>query len=176
MQASINAILNILQLRLLVGFLGEKRQFNWWDCGFFLETNGRRFLETTFPRTSLVAALRSTSEAARVLHDSRIGRVGFFHLFRLPIDMEDRVEAHIADIGTVNVATMLASQQAALDELARMAGDTRLKAPPGPVQVGVEKKILAPTSISEMAAHYHSAFSNGFQCFPYFAAVTHGQR
>jgi hypothetical protein len=66
--------LKLIKLRLLVGFLGEKRQATWWDCGF-LDATGRRFLETTFPRTSFFAALHSTAEAARLLHDKdRAGR------------------------------------------------------------------------------------------------------
>jgi hypothetical protein len=158
----------MITLRLLVGFLGERRQANWWDCGF-LDPTGRRFLETTFPRTALSAALRSTSEAARIVHDARIGRIGVFHLFRFPIDKEDRVEAHVVEQTGSGAPDYLESREAALVELARLA-ESRIAAPQGPVQVGVEKKILTPTSISELAAHYHSAFSAGIQCFPYFTA------
>src|SRR5438067_6872386 len=80
-------IQQLISLRLFVGFLGETRQGGWWDCGF-LDATGTRFLQTTFPRTFPYAALRSTAEAARLVHDSRIGRVGVFHLFRLPVDIE----------------------------------------------------------------------------------------
>lgn len=45
------ALANVLKLRLLVGFLGEKKQCNWWDTTF-LEATGQRFLETVFPRTA----------------------------------------------------------------------------------------------------------------------------
>lgn len=160
-------ILQIIKLRLLVGYLGENRQANWWDCGF-LDATGRRFLEITFPRTAVQAALRSTSQAARLVHDARIGRVGMFHLFRLPVEKEDRVEAAIAEAGNLDVQVLTASREAALDELASMS-DRRVSAPTGPVQVGVERNILTPAAISEMAAHYYSGFSDGFQCFPYFS-------
>jgi hypothetical protein len=80
MKSSSAPIVKLIKLRLLVGFLGERRQANWWDCSF-LDPTGRRFLETTFPRTAFCAAVRSTTEAARLLHDSRIGRVGVFYLF-----------------------------------------------------------------------------------------------
>jgi hypothetical protein len=165
--------LKLIKLRLLVGFLGEKRQANWWDCGF-LDATGRRFLETTFPRTAFFAALRSTAEAARLLHDKRIGRVGVFHLFRLPVDTEDALEAHIADLPNEEALSWVSSCETALEELGRM-DETRVSAPPGPVQVGVEKKILVPSSISDLAAHYHSAFEGNFQCFPYFAGESRGQ-
>lgn len=158
----------MITLRLLVGFLGERRQANWWDCSF-LDPTGRRFLETTFPRTALRAALRSTSEAARIVHDARIGRIGVFHLFRFPIDQEDTVEAHTAELTSSGAAGYLDSHGAALAELARLA-ESRITAPQGPVQVGVEKKILTPASVSGLAAHYLSAFSAGIHCFPYFTA------
>jgi hypothetical protein len=48
--------------------------------------------------------------------------------------------------------------------------DARITAPAGPVQIGVEKKILTRNSVSELAAHYGSAFTQGIQCFPYFAS------
>jgi hypothetical protein len=94
--------LQIIKLRLLVGFLGEKRQFNWWDSGFLAPT-GLRFLQTIFPRTAVEAALRSTSQAARALHDSRIGRVGVFHLFRLPVEKELMVEPLVKELANLDV-------------------------------------------------------------------------
>ena len=158
--------LKLIKLRLLVGFLGEKRQANWWNCSF-LDATGRRFLETTFPRTSFFAALHSTAEAARLLHDSTIGRVGVFHLFRLPVDNEDALEAHIADMPSEDALNWISSREDALEELGRM-DEVHVSAPQGPVQVGFADKIFAPSSISELAAHYHSAFRGDFQCFPYF--------
>jgi hypothetical protein len=174
MKSSPTPIIQLIKLRLLVGFLGEKRQANWWDCSF-LDATGRRFLETTFPRTAFCAALRSTAEAARLLHDSRIGRVGVFHLFRLPVDHEDALEAHIADWPSEDAPGWISSRDAALEELRRM-GESHVSAPQGPVQVGIEKKILAPGSISDLAAHYHSAFAGNFQCFPYFAGESDGRK
>ncbi len=47
--------------------------------------------------------------------------------------------------------------------------DAVIKAPAGPVQVGVERRIVTSTAIHELAAHYHSAFQEGIRCFPYFA-------
>jgi len=166
--------LQILKLRLLVGFLGEKRQAGWWDCGFLAPT-GLRFLETVFPRTSIEAALRSTSQAARSLHDSRIGRVGVFHLFRLPVEKEDIVESLMKEVHQFGVPGLTVSKEAALANLGAMA-ETKLTAPVGPVQVGIEKGVVTPTAISVMAAHYYSAFVGGFQCFPYFAGNPNGHK
>ena len=78
-------------LRLVVGYLGQHKQSGWWDCDF-LDGTGLRFLETVFPRTFRAAALRSTTEAACFVHDKALGRVGNYHLFRLPPALEDRLE------------------------------------------------------------------------------------
>jgi hypothetical protein len=168
-----NPVLLIIKLRVLVGYLGEDRQANWWDCAF-LDATGRHFLEITFPHTAIHAALRSTTQAARLVHDSRIGRVGMFHLFRLPVEKEDRLEALMAEVSALDVPAITASRESALNELAGMS-DKRISAPTGPVQVGVEKNITTSTAISEMAAHYYSGFSSGFQCFPYFAGEQRGR-
>jgi hypothetical protein len=174
MKSPPTSTLALIKLRLLVGFLGEKRQANWWDCSF-LDATGRRFLETTFPRTAFSAALRSTTEAARSLHDARIGRVGVFHLFRLPVGHEDALEAHISDWPTKDPLSWILSRDTAAEELQSM-DESHVTAPQGPVQVGSEKRILFPGSISELAAHYRSAFAGNFQCFPYFAGESNGRK
>jgi hypothetical protein len=79
-------------LRILVGFLGEKDQFNWWDCSF-LNATGRKFVAIDYPRSSLAAAANAATEAARRVHDARIGKGGVFHLFRLPHAMEQKLRA-----------------------------------------------------------------------------------
>jgi hypothetical protein len=173
MNATGKPIQQLVRLRLLVGFLGEKRQANWWDCGF-LDVTGKRFLQTTFPRTFLSASVRSTTEAARLVHDSRIGRVGVFHLFRLPVDIEDQLEGHIPETADALAGGTELSRDGALEELSRFC-ESHVTAPPGPVHIGVPKKILTASSVSELAAHYHSAFSKTFQCFPYFAPMPNGK-
>jgi hypothetical protein len=167
-------ITNIIRLRLIVGFLGEKRQASWWDSGF-VDSTGARFLSATFPRTFLVAGIRSVTETARLLHDSQIGRVGVFHLFRLPVDVEDQLEAHLFEVTNGWAKPALSDREDALIELRKFI-ESRISAPKGPVQIGVPGKILRAATVSELAAHYESAFSSGFQCFPYFAPATNGKR
>ncbi len=154
----------IARLRFLVGMLGSKKQFGWWDCSF-LDDTGLRFLATTFPRSAPTAALEATVDAAERVHDQALGRVGCYHLFRLPPGVEDRLRS----LGLE--ADSPTDQPAALEELSRLA-DAAIRAPAGPVQIGVEKRILTETSIQELAAHYHSAFSQGIRCYPYFSADT----
>ncbi|KGO33736.1 hypothetical protein JT06_12320 [Desulfobulbus sp. Tol-SR] len=67
------------------------------------------------------------------------------------------------------VITFINSPDEAMESLKTMA-DCLVKAPEGPVQVGVARKIFTSTSVKEVAAHYISAFQDGIRCFPYFAA------
>jgi hypothetical protein len=91
------------------------------------------------------------------------------------VEKEDIIESVMREVRQFDVAKIAASKEAALANLASMA-ETKLKAPPGPVQVGTQKSIFTPTAISEMAAHYYSAFAGGFQCFPYFAGESNGRK
>lgn len=156
-----------LHLRLLVGYLGQGKQAGWWDSNF-LDATGLRFLETTFPRTAPLAALRSTTEAACIVHDKALGRIGSFHLFRLPPALEDQLEHLCNSMDWAAAFKQVDSKEMALAAVQQLA-DAFIKAPEGPVQVGEERRILTPTSIRELAAHYHSAFRDGIHCFPYFA-------
>lgn len=154
-------------LRLVVGYLGQRKLSGWWDCDF-LDTTGIRFLEATFPRTAWTAALRSTTEAACIVHDQALGRIGNSHLFRLPPALEDRLEHALETMNWSEACKQMQSRDVAMDVLKRIA-DAVIKAPTGPVQVGVVHRILTITAVHELAAHYHSAFQDGIRCFPYFA-------
>ncbi|MDC0275416.1 BrxE family protein [Verrucomicrobiales bacterium] len=157
---------NLLKLRVLVGFLGQKNLKNWWDTAL-METTGIRFLETLFPRTSHLAALNSTVEAACHTHDEAIGRIGLFHLFRLPIALEDRISAAAEDVDISKVLGGCEDVDSAMDQLKGFVV-SGVSASDGPVQIGVESHILRKASIEELAAHYHSAFEKEICCFPYF--------
>lgn len=155
-------IIAYARLRQLVGFLGSRPRFAWWDCNFMSDT-GLRFLANPFPRSAAAAALNATVEAARRLHDQELGKKNCYHLFRLPGGIEDLICN--AQAGDIAVWT----KETALDALMEIA-DARIEAPQGPVQIGIEKQILTATSAQELAAHYHSAYAQGIRCFPYFTA------
>jgi len=150
------------RIRWLVAFLGSKKNFNWWDCSFLDET-GLKFLAMTFPRSADSAALEATLQAAQRIHDAAIGRIGSYHLFRLPTVTQQRLA------GASDRPTGLLTKDEALAELATL-GDPSIKAPEGPVQVGVEKRIVTNESLKELASHYHSAFQQDIRCYPYFAS------
>lgn len=170
---SSNIVERLLLMRTIVGYLGQVKQAAWWDCNF-LDATGIRFLETTFPRTAKSAALRSTSDAACIVHDKALGRIGSYHLFRLPPALEDRVEHAYEKMNWDEAFSEIQSRDTALTALQKLA-DALIKAPEGPVQVGSERKILSLTSVQELAAHYHSAFRDEIKCYPYFAPEKHAE-
>ena len=139
-----------------------------------LDTTGLRFLENVFPRTFRAAALRSTSEAACKVHDQALGRVGTYHLFRLPPALEDHLEHDLTKMDWIEASKSIETREAAMAALKQLS-DAIVKAPAGPVQVGGERKILSDTAVHELAAHYHSAFQDGIRCFPYFAPEKHAR-
>lgn len=155
---------DVNRLRWIVGLLGSKRHSGWWDCEFTSET-GLKVLATIFPGSAFRAALTSTVSAAQRLHDEALGRMGCYHLFRLPPDLEDRLDGVAGDVA----GELPASKDGAMEELMRL-GDMSLTCPSGPVQIGVQRKILTDAAICELAAHYCSAFRQGVRCFPYFSS------
>ena len=73
----------IAELRVLVGYLGEKGQANWWGSEFFSAT-ATAFLAPIFNRSLFLAQYQGATAAAAKVHDEAIGVGRIFHLFRLP--------------------------------------------------------------------------------------------
>lgn len=158
----------VLRLRGIVGFLGEKAQSGWWDTSF-LNPTGQQFLTVTFPRTAMVASLTSVTEAARRLHDERIGKGGVYHLFRLPLPAEEQLHQMLLESDWAFLKDEIKDRATAMETLRKQAKDG-LRAPEGPVQVGTGKNMLTSFALEELAKHYHDAFSRSIQSFPYFLA------
>lgn len=155
----------LLKMRVLVGFLGEKAQFNWWDTNF-LSSTGLKFLEITCPRTAFSAGCNSVFEAAARLHDARIGKGRVYHLFRFPPEVEESLHRLIASEPPVGAGL---DKEKALGDLKSMAKGG-LSAPDGPVQIGTLKNMISDFAVEELAKHYADAFAKGKQSFPYFTA------
>ena len=73
----------IAELRVLIGYLGEKDQANWWGCEFFSAT-ATAFLAPIFNRSLFLAQYQGATAAAAKVHDEAIGVGRIYHLFRLP--------------------------------------------------------------------------------------------
>jgi hypothetical protein len=155
----------ILELRLLVGFLGERAQFNWWPTSFF-EHSSRLFLEPVFARTPLIAQYHGVLEAARRFHDEHLS-AGAFHLFRLPEEMEEDLHALVRACQKATSPPSPSDKNSALDALKAMAS-TFPKEVVGPLTIGSVHDVTAVAKLGEIAAIYSAAFDSDRQAFPYF--------
>jgi hypothetical protein len=165
---NVDIIEQFIQLRAAVGFLGEKDQFRWWDTAF-LGPTGQKYLAINFPRSALAAGMNAVTAAAKRLHDSRIGKGGVYHLFRMPVAIEEKLHRQLLEALPDSISPFLQSKEGALQKL-KLMFESGVSASEGPVQVGTEKKILSNFAVEEMAKHYYDAFATGKQTFPYFAA------
>jgi hypothetical protein len=156
-----------LKLRLLIGFLGEREQAAWWQSGFLSPTSDA-FLSPLFSRTMPLACYNGVSEAARRMHDERIGVGRVFHLFRLPEALEQLLfeEMRVSSV-SAELSAALASQVAALAAL-RAFFDESPAVQEGPVQVGDISNLTRKRWLSSVAGMYSAAFHENVKCFPYF--------
>jgi hypothetical protein len=155
-------------LRALVAFLGEKDQFGWWDCSF-LGVTGQKYLAITHPRSHLAAGVMAACEAARRVHDARIGKGRVHHLFRLPHATEQKLQQHtVAKDGTALV-TALESKDKALSILETLSKDSN-GTPDGPVKLGGAKTLASPSIVGKLAGIYLGGFRASKQTMPYFTA------
>lgn len=157
---SLSAVLN---LRALVGFLGERSQFGWWPTTFY-DPSGRLFLEPIFPKSQSLAQYHGVTEAARRLHDEHLS-VGTYHLFRLPEEIEQDLH-HMAQSGGDghSPSALYGDQQGALSGLASLSGSGRISGV-GPVSIGNIADLNA--HLMSLASVYYAAFQADTQSFPY---------
>jgi hypothetical protein len=158
----------LLQLRLLVGFLGERAQFAWWPTAFY-ESSSRLFLEPVFSRTLRLAQYHGILEAARRLHDEHLS-VGSFHLFRLPEEIEQDLHVLLqSSVGEHLGGEALKSKGAALDALKSLA-PISVKSGEGPTAVGSISDIETGDVPRAIAAAYQFAFSRNAKSYPYLVS------
>ena len=155
----------LLQMRMLVGFLGERAQYAWWPTAFY-EASSRLFLEPVFSKTSRLAQYHGVLEAARRLHDEHLS-VGSYHLFRLPEEVEQDLHAIVQSSAGEDLANPAPKgKEAALDELKRLAA-TSSSSSVGPTAVGSIKDLDSSDTLEAIAAAYLSAFTQDAKTYPY---------
>lgn len=152
-------------LRLLVGYLGEKDQGNWWSTTFF-SSSSRYFLEPVFARTARLVQYNGVREAARRLHDEQIGIGNVFHLFRLPEEMEQDLHQLMINAPDEWFAE-IASQETALTVLRTLSGEV-ISVSEGPQSIGLLKALDRSSGSKVLAQCYLAAFEQGIRTFPYF--------
>jgi len=159
-------ILRHLELRLAIGLLGERAQFDWWSTGFF-EPSGRLFLEPVFAKTPRLAQYYGVLEAARRIHDEHLS-VGCYHLFRLPEETEQDLHQMLQS----NMRGPFAEQgnpeqQSALALLKDRAGEGATFSREGPVMLGSIADLLSPATLRSIASAYRWAFEQKSKIYPY---------
>jgi hypothetical protein len=109
-------------------------------------------------------------EAARRVHDARIGKGRVYHLFRLPHATEQKLQRYALGDGAAELANALESRDTALHTLEALAKDPD-GTPDGPVKLGGAKTLAAPSTIGKLAGIYLGAFRASKQTMPYFTAT-----
>jgi hypothetical protein len=154
----------LIAMRTLIGFLGEKEQFNWWDT-LFLGKTALSYLQLNFPRTKFSAALHSVTEAAKKVHDDRIGKGNVNHIFRLTAHDEHQLANYLRDINPDQFLYLFESKETALSHLSQYVTEEQpLKQ--GPVQVDSDS-FFTINGLKKAAAYYYQAFTSGVKTFPY---------
>ena len=153
-------------IRLVVGYLGERDQFGWWQSSFFAQGSDA-FLSPLFSKTQLLAQCNGVTRAATKLHDERIGIGNVYHLFRLPEDLEQDIHLVLLDPAMEKIRKNIASRPAAMQFLASQSTNPEIKA--GPILVAKIESLRNPMTWPKIAGLYHSAFEGNQMIFPYFA-------
>lgn len=156
----------LLELGLLVGFLGERARCNWWSTSFY-ESVGATFMSPVFGKTIQLAQYHGTREAARLVHDEHLS-VGSFHLFRLPEEVEQDMHILVQTHQGAEVARRATRDaKESFDRLGQLAKSSKSSSVAGPVAVGSIKTISSPDAVEAMASVYRSAFTGGAKAYPY---------
>ena len=154
-------------LRAVVGYLGEKNQYNWWTSSFFVP-NSYAFLAPVFARTPVLAQCMGVTRAAAVIHDKHIGVGRVYHLFRLPEDTEQAIHRALyePDLCT-RIAALTANRDAALAYL-REKAVSPVTPGIGPTLIGKALALRAADAWSTAVTYYLQAFEKNVQTYPYF--------
>ncbi len=158
----------LTKLRVVVGYLGEREQFSWWQSSFF-SAGSQAFLAPIFARTQFLAQCSGVIRAAASVHDERIGTGHVYHLFRLPEDMEQDLHQllHSPEL-TQEIANLTTDKDSALNFL-QQDTDSISSTTVGPVLINETETLRDATQWRSVCAHYAYGFSQGIEIFPYFA-------
>jgi hypothetical protein len=160
----------ISELRVLVGYLGEKNQANWWGSEFFSQS-ATAFLTPIFNRSLFLAQYQGSSTAAAKVHDEAIGVGRIYHLFRLPIGLEQASADAINDAAfSKTLQESITNRDKAMGRLNEIATKAE-SVSPGPVSLGQMGDDLV-AELKKAAGVYHSAFSQNIQSLPYLRETT----
>lgn len=148
----------IIKMRLDVAFLMENKL--WINTEFF-KSSSVDFLNYIFPK--------STNKNSNYYLDptkhsiDKVVGANYFHLFRLPSSIEEQISKKSS---RTNLNSISIDPDQALKELDQMANGLIVDRFDGPINIGSSDN-LSFDHINSIAAHYYSAFKNGYQVYPY---------
>jgi hypothetical protein len=161
------AIKKVGEIRLLVGFLGEIANDQWWDCSFFSSAS-ESFLSPIFPKTTFLSIYNGVSKAAQLVHDKRIGVGKHYHLFRLPDSIEQATFKMVNDSNFVEqVEVYLSSKDEALKRLSEITNDDSNSDAEGPIAVGHYSDANLSSLLPTVCGHYSGSIKNNRKAFPF---------
>jgi hypothetical protein len=164
-----NIIESITILRIIVGFLGEKENFGWWQSEFFTQ-GSQAFLSPIFSRTQLLAQANGVTQAAALVHDEFIGVGNVYHLFRLPEEFEQRIHNFLLENRTsFFLADILETEKSAMRYLENNSAAIKQKII-GPTSVGSIQLLYKKEILKEIAGYYLLAFDNNKKIYPYLTS------
>lgn len=160
----------LAKLRLIIGYLGEREQFGWWQSSFFTQGNNA-FLSPLFSRTQTLAQCNGVTHAAALVHDERIGIGHVYHLFRLPEEIEQGIHRSLQEPALYqSVQKNITKSETALDSLRKLVG-SQLPIEIGPIRVGNIVALRDLNSWQKVAGAYLYGFENKTVVCPYFSDV-----
>jgi hypothetical protein len=163
----LNLTKTICETRILIGYLGEKKQANWWDTSFLSDVS-QAFLKPVFPKSTFTAQYTGVCRAASIIHDEHIGIGKHYHLYRLP----DSIEKSLFNVAlqdrewASDIKEHINNKDTAIDRLLSIAGEP-IELSEGPVVVGDFTDKDLDELIRNASSYYVSAFKKGAKTFPY---------
>ena len=157
----------VAKFRLVIGYLGEKSQYSWWQSSFFTK-GSEAFISPLFGRTQVLARCNGVTQAAALIHDERIGFGNVYHLFRLPEEMEQKIHLVLHNIEPNQVVV---DKEAALEYLQKKSIKTNVTSV-GPTRVGDKKTLYDSKTWMQVAGLYLQAFEEGAEIYPYFSDIS----
>ncbi|MGA3317149.1 MAG: BrxE family protein [Candidatus Korobacteraceae bacterium] len=158
----------VSELRAIVAAVGERAKPAWWHTNILTDV-GLRVTGRVFPRTALVAALKSVSLVAQLDHDHRVG-CDRYHLFRLPPEIECDLFGPLMNRDELRgiEAAVIAEPKGLIAYLEGIAGAEKGGPGEGPVRMGSFSDLGTAKWVSVCAAQYLASVESGIRRFPYF--------
>ncbi len=128
-------------------------------------------MERLYPRTYFHAAVHAAGQAASEVHDRAVGRVGVYHLFRLPETLETEILRMSPDSYReffVVLRDILGYSEKLMELLNTLCGEAREDNASGARKIGTSKDLMTEAGLKKTALVYKQAFAQGKPSFPYF--------